>query len=149
MLTRPTECVAAGRAGKRSRARPGDTAPCWSGRPHGDSLQICTFVDSRDSRGSSRLQAPYVTSANEGPPGYIGAVDFLIGAYIQGDFSVFSKLFEVRLELLWLIPDLLDPASHLRMCFWWTRHVTRALELVWGRFSMGVISRDGWVVLEI
>ena len=42
---------------------------------------------------------------------------------------------EVRLELLRPILRLLDPASDLIMCFYWTRRVTRVLERICGRFQ--------------
>ena len=42
------------------------------------------------------------------------------------------KQSEVRLELLRPMLYLLGPTSHLRMCFYWTRRVARALESICG-----------------
>ena len=62
------------------------------------------------------------SGANEGWPA--GVIRSLVRMNL-GEFSVFCK---VRSELLRPTLRLLDPASHLRMCFWWTRQHTRALE---------------------
>ena len=49
---------------------------------------------------------------------------------------------EVRLELLRPILRLLDPAGHVIIGFYWKWRVTRALALIWDRFSTFVPGKE-------
>ena len=63
---------------------------------------------------------------------------------VGGTFSVESldvcQIYEVRLESLQVVLRFLDPASHLRICFYLTRRVTRALESICARFQIFLVS---------
>ena len=108
-------------------AAPGPMPPgrLGRGRPSRREALPC----SRPPRGYGKGDG-FVVKGREPPKRVTGALSRVTGACI-GSVRPMSA---VRLELFPASLRLLNPASRLRMCFYWTRRVTRALESIWGRF---------------